>query len=39
MQLVHLIVVYRHSFVHTTVSLTVLRLRYDVQGVNKSIHT
>ena len=39
MQLVHSIVVYRRLIVHTTVSLTVLRLRYDVQGVNKSIHT
>ena len=39
MQLVHSIVVYRHLIVHTTVSWTVLRLRYEVQSVNKPIHT
>ena len=39
LQLVHSIVVYRRLMVHTTVSLTVLRLHYNVQGVNKSIHT
>ena len=39
MQLVHLIVVYRRLIVHTTVSLTVLRSLYNVQGVKKSIHT
>ena len=39
MQLLHLIVVYHRLIVHTTVSLTVLHLRYNVQGVKKSIHT
>ena len=39
MQLVHSIVVYRRLIVHTTVSWTVLRLLYNVQGVNKPIHT
>ena len=39
MQLVHSIVVYRRLIVHTMVSLTVLRLIYNAQGVNKSILT
>ena len=36
LQLVHSIVVYRRLMVHTTVLLTVLRLRYNAQGVKKS---